>query len=50
MYRLYPVGIIDVHSRYIVGRGLSRKQTPDVVKGAIGQRGTGRSSRTTVAS
>lgn len=40
MYRVYLVGIIDDHSRYIVGHGLFRQQTADavleVVKGAIG--------------
>jgi transposase InsO family protein len=43
MYPVYLVGIIDDHSRYIVGHGLFRQQTGDavmeVVKGAIGQWG-----------
>jgi transposase InsO family protein len=46
MYRVYLVGIIDDHSRYIVGHGLFRRQTADavmeVVKGAIGQWGAPR--------
>ena len=46
MYPVYLVGIIDDHSRYIVGQGLYRRQTGDavmeVVKGAIGQWGTPR--------
>jgi transposase InsO family protein len=46
MYRVYLVGIIDDHSRYIVGHGLFRQQTADtvleVVKGAIGQWGAPR--------
>ena len=43
MYPVYLIGIIDDHSRYIVGHGLFRQQTGDavmeVVKGAIGQWG-----------
>ena len=46
MYRVYLVGIIDDHSRYIVSHGLFRQQTADavleVVKGAIGQWGAPR--------
>jgi len=46
MYRVYLVGIIDDHSRHIVGWGLFRRQTADavleVVKGAIGQWGAPR--------
>jgi transposase InsO family protein len=46
MYRVYLVGIIDDHSRYLVGWGLFRQQTADavleVVKGAIGQWGAPR--------
>jgi len=46
MYRVYLIGIIDDHSRYIVGWGLFRQQTADavleVVKGAIGQWGAPR--------
>lgn len=46
MYRVYLVGIIDDHSRFIVGWGLFRQQTADavleVVKGAIGQWGAPR--------
>lgn len=46
MYKVYLVGIIDDHSRYIVGHGLFRQQTADavleVVKGAIGQWGAPR--------
>ncbi len=45
-YPVYLVGIIDDHSRYIVGHGLFRRQTADavmeVVKGAIGQWGAPR--------
>ena len=41
MYRVYLVGIIDDHSRYIVSHGLFRQQTAEavleVVRGAIGQ-------------
>jgi len=46
MYQVYLVGIIDDHSRYIVGHGLFRQQTAEavleVVKGAIGQWGAPR--------
>jgi transposase InsO family protein len=46
MYKVYLVGIIDDHSRYIVGHGLFRQQTKDavmeVVKGAISQWGAPR--------
>jgi len=46
MYRVYLVGIIDDHSRYIVGHGLFRQQKADavmeVVKGAIGEWGAPR--------
>jgi transposase InsO family protein len=46
MYPVYLIGIIDDHSRYIVGQGLFRRQTGDavmeVVKGAIGQWGAPR--------
>lgn len=46
MYPAYLVGIIDDHSRYIVGHGLYRQQTAEavleVVKGAIGQWGAPR--------
>ena len=46
MYRVYLIGIIDDHSRYIVSHGLFRQQTADavleVVKGAIGQWGAPR--------
>ena len=46
MYRVYRVGIIDDHSRYMVGHGLFRRQTADavleVVRGAIGQWGAPR--------
>lgn len=46
MYPVYLVGIIDDHSRYIVGHGLFRQQTADavleVVKGAIGEWGAPR--------
>ncbi len=46
MYPVYLVGIIDDHSRYIVGHGLFRQQTAEavleVVKGAIGQWGAPR--------
>ena len=46
MYRVYLVGIIDDHSRYIVGHGLYRQQKAEavleVVKGAIGQWGAPR--------
>jgi len=46
LYQVYLIGIIDDHSRYIVGWGLYRRQTADavleVVKGAIGQWGAPR--------
>lgn len=46
MYRVYLVGILDDHSRYVVGWGLFRQQTADavleVLKGAIGQWGAPR--------
>lgn len=46
MFRVYLVGMIDDHSRYIVSHGLFRQQTADavleVVKGAIGQWGAPR--------
>lgn len=46
MYKAYLVGIIDDHSRYMVGWGLFRQQTADsvleVVKGAIGEWGAPR--------
>jgi len=46
MYRVYLVGIIDDHSRYIVGHGLFRQQTAEavleVLRGAIGQWGAPR--------
>jgi transposase InsO family protein len=46
MYRVYLVGMIDDHSRYIVGHGLFRQQKSEavmeVVKGAIGQWGAPR--------
>jgi transposase InsO family protein len=46
MYQVYLVGIIDDHSRYLVGWGLFRQQGADavleVVKGAIGQWGAPR--------
>lgn len=46
MYRVYLVGIIDDHSRYIVGHGLYRQQKAEavleVVRGAIGQWGSPR--------
>jgi len=45
-YPVYLVGVIDDHSRYIVGHGLFRRQTKDavleVVRGAIGQWGAPR--------
>jgi len=41
MYPVYLVGIVDDHSRYIVGHGLFRQQTAEavleVVKGAVGR-------------
>ncbi len=46
MYKVYLVGMIDDHSRYIVGHGLFRQQKSEsvmeVVKGAIGQWGAPR--------
>jgi len=46
MYKVYLIGIIDDHSRFMVGWGLYRRQTADavldVVKGAIGQWGAPR--------
>ena len=46
MYKVYLVGMIDDHSRYIVGHGLFRQQkgqaVMEVVKGAIGQWGAPR--------
>jgi transposase InsO family protein len=46
LYPVYLVGIIDDHSRYIVGHGLFRQQTAEavleVVKGAVGQWGAPR--------
>jgi len=46
MYQVYLVGVIDDHSRYLVGWGLFRQQGADavleVVKGAIGQWGAPR--------
>ncbi len=46
LYRVYLVGIIDDHSRYLVGWGLFRQQTAEavleVLKGAIGQWGAPR--------
>jgi len=46
MYRVYLVGIIDDHSRYIVSHGLFRQQTADavleVLRGGIGQWGAPR--------
>jgi transposase InsO family protein len=46
MYPVYLVGMIDDHSRYIVGHGLFRQQSSqavlEVVKGAIGQWGAPR--------
>jgi len=46
MYRVYLVGIIDDHSRFLVGWGLFRQQGADavleVVKGALGQWGAPR--------
>ena len=43
LYPVYLVGMIDDHSRYIIGHGLFRQQTAEavleVVKGAIGQWG-----------
>jgi len=46
LYPVYLVGMIDDHSRYIVGHGLFRQQTAEavleVVKGALGQWGAPR--------
>jgi transposase InsO family protein len=46
MYKVYLVGMVDDHSRYIVGHGLFRQQKSEavmeVVKGAIGQWGAPR--------
>jgi len=46
MYKVYLIGMIDDHSRYIVGHGLFRQQKSEavmeVVKGAIGQWGAPR--------
>jgi hypothetical protein len=46
MYPVYLVGMIDDHSRYIIGHGLFRQQTSqavlEVLKGAIGQWGAPR--------
>jgi len=46
LYQVYLVGIIDDHSRFLVGWGLFRQQTTEavleVVKGAIGQWGAPR--------
>jgi hypothetical protein len=46
MYKVYLIGIIDDHSRFMVGWGLYRRQTADavldVVKGSIGQWGAPR--------
>lgn len=46
LFPVYLIGIIDDHSRYIVGIGLYRQQTAEavleVVKGAIGQWGAPR--------
>ena len=46
MYKVYLVGMIDDHSRYMVGHGLFRQQKSaavmEVVKGAIGQWGAPR--------
>jgi len=46
MYRVYLVGIVDDHSRYLTGWGLFRQQNADavleVLKGAIGQWGAPR--------
>jgi transposase InsO family protein len=46
LYRVYLIGVIDDHSRFIVGWGLYRQQTAEavleVVKGAIGQWGAPR--------
>ncbi len=46
LYRVYLIGIVDDHSRFIVGWGLYRQQTAEavleVLKGAIGQWGAPR--------
>jgi transposase InsO family protein len=46
MYPVYLIGILDDHSRYVVGWGLFRQQNADavleVLKGAIGQWGAPR--------
>ncbi len=46
LYRVYLIGIIDDHSRFLVGWGLYRQQTAEavleVLKGAIGQWGAPR--------
>jgi transposase InsO family protein len=46
MYPVYLIGILDDHSRYLVGWGLFRQQNADavleVLKGAIGQWGAPR--------
>jgi len=46
LYPVYLIGIIDDHSRYLVGHGLYRQQTAEavleVVKGAIGEWGAPR--------
>jgi transposase InsO family protein len=46
LYRVYLIGIIDDHSRFLVGWGLYRQQTTEavleVLKGAIGQWGAPR--------
>ncbi len=46
MYPVYLIGLIDDHSRYLVGWGLFRQQTAEavleVLKGAIGQWGAPR--------
>jgi transposase InsO family protein len=46
LYRVYLIGILDDHSRFVVGWGLYRQQTTEavleVLKGAIGQWGAPR--------
>jgi transposase InsO family protein len=46
LYRVYLIGILDDHSRFVVGWGLYRQQTAEavleVLKGAIGQWGAPR--------
>jgi transposase InsO family protein len=46
LYRVYLIGIVDDHSRFIVGWGLYRQQTAEavleVLKGSIGQWGAPR--------